>query len=303
MRSATVAGFLSTEEDVAAELSSSGLSGLGNAAAVAKVVAVSATKLAWRYVPALARSLVAATYVATRYERDGMRLWVMAKSESEEEAGAYAAFGALAGLLAAWNTVKGCSKSCRASAGRRCTTGNVHGISELRRVDAPWEQIEEMDNSTGPPHVGFFDVSEEPLYEGIALAEGSIVGLELAEEVAREAEELAREAAPRAWEVLPLVHMNNVLSVSAKATPGRGSLDLTVEVKSRARTGSAMEAAFGAGVALIYAWAAGGGHPEIRRVAVPRSVKVPLESDRGHWSAGRRHAGASGRHRESSWSD
>jgi len=276
VRAAVVTGFLSTEEDVAAELASRGVSGLGNAAAVAKVIALSSAKLAWRYLPALPRSLLAATYAATRYEDGGMRIWVMAKSDTGADA--YAAFGAFAGLLAAWNTVKGCSRSCRPSARRPCTAGNVRGIRGIRAVEVPWEDVEAMDNSGGPPEVGFFDVSDEPLYDGLALAEGSIelrgIGGAGADR-AREAERVAREAAPRAWEILPLVHMNDMVSINARAAVRDGALDLAVETGNRGRTGSAMEAVFGVGVALLNEWAASGGSPEVTGIDVLRSVKVP----------------------------
>ncbi|MGC8555957.1 MAG: cyclic pyranopterin monophosphate synthase MoaC [Conexivisphaera sp.] len=277
MREATVTGFLSTERDVAAELAMRGVSGLGNAAAVAKVVAISSAKLAWRYVPALPRSLLAATYAAVRYEEDGMRIWVMVKSELEDGAQAYAAFGAFAGLLAAWNTVKGCSRSCRPSSRRPCTAGNVRGILGLRAVDVQWEEVEGADNSGGPPEVGFFDVSEEPLYDGLAQAMGSVRPVSRDERVAREAERVAREAAPRAWEILPLVHMNEITSLSASSRLEDGSLKLALEVENRGRTGSAMEAAFGVGVALINAWATEGGDKVVEGVEVLRSLKVPRD--------------------------
>jgi cyclic pyranopterin phosphate synthase len=275
VRSTIATGFLSTEEDVAAELAERGVSGLGNAAAVAKVVALSSAKMAWRYLPALPRSLLASTYAATRYEEDGMRIWVMVRSELDGGAEAYAAFGAFAGLLAAWNTVKGCSRSCRPTPRRPCTTGNVHGIRDLHVVDASWEDLEAMDNSGGPPEVGFFDVSDEPLYEGLALAKGSA---RMDGDVdPREIEKVAADVAPKAWEVLPLVHMNEMLYVNASASIVDGSLELAVETGNRGRTGSAMEAIFGVGAAMINASIASA-RLHISNIDIVRSLKTPIES-------------------------
>ncbi len=271
MRTAIATGFLSLEEEVAAELAGKGVSGLGNAAAVAKVVALSSAKMAWRYVPSLPRSLLASTYAAARYEKDGMRMWVMVKSEVG--AWGYAAFGLLAGLLAAWNTVKGCSRSCRPTSRRPCRGGNVYGIRDLRPVDAPWEELEAMDNSGGPPEVGFFDVSDEPIYEGFALARG-VAEVDGAVDP-RRVERVAVEAAPRAWEVLPLVHMNEITYARAKAAILGGSLELELETGNRGRTGSAMEAVFGVGVAMIDA-SSSAPQPRIEKIDLASSAKRPL---------------------------
>ncbi len=271
MRDALVMGMLLAEEPVVRDLRSTGLSGLGNAAAVAKVVALSSAKLAWKYVPGIAMSLLYATRAAVRYEDEGMRMWVMVRSDDDGYAEAYAAFGALAGLLAAWNTVKGCSRS--SSSRVRCSPGGVRGIGIVRAPDVPWEDVERMDNSKGPPEVGFFDVSDEPVYEGYAEAEAVVTGIGALD--VSSLKEVAAAAARSAWEVLPLVHRNELTRVNVEAVDEGDRLRILVETVNRGRTGSAMEAVFGAGAAAVQAWALAG-HAEGFSIALLSSVKAPL---------------------------
>lgn len=115
-REAIATGFLRVDEDTMNELmKTGGVSGLGNAAAIAKVAAINATKTAWKYVPLLHPVPITYIEARVRYEKNGIRMAVLARTKAQTGIEMDTLFGLFTGLLAAWNTIKGCSRTCMLS--------------------------------------------------------------------------------------------------------------------------------------------------------------------------------------------
>ena len=311
-REAVATGFLKVDEETMRELVERGYSGLGNVAAIAKVVAINATKMAWKYLP-LAHP-VPITYVdaKVRYERDGVRMWVLARTRYRTGVEMDALFGLFTGLLAAWNTVKGCSRVCTPGhetnfLGRpvqSCGSSRVEGIFGVRVLEKvksgepPASGLSVEENVGGPPVVNMFDVTAEPVYYGEAVARGLLrlrpetVDLIYAGRVEKgnvlwAMKVAAIEAAKRVWELLPLVHLNYLTFVKVDVSVVEDGVEAVVETRNVSNTGSSMEAVFATGVALLTAWdmvkkyekdeSGQYPHTEISEIRVLKALKTPRD--------------------------
>ena len=226
-REAVAKGFLKVDEDTMGELMKIGVSGLGNAAAIAKITAINAVKTAWKYVPLL--HPVPITYVETkvRYSKDGIEMAVLARTKAQTGVEIDALFGLFTGLLAAWNTIKGCSRTCTPEwvtnfMGKQvqtCGSSRVDGMYDIRVVSKVKSEdsinlgLDDFeDNAGGAPVITMFDVTTEPTYYGEASARGFIKLREDTVELIRQgkvekgdvitvAKAAAIMAAKKTWEV------------------------------------------------------------------------------------------------------
>jgi len=278
-REAVASGFLEVDEETMSELLSKGYSGLGNVASISKVTAIMATKMAWKYIPLL--HPIPITYIEPkmRYEERGVRMWVLARSRGQTGVEMDALFGLFTGLLAAWNTVKGCSKVCTPESRvnflgqpvQSCGSSKVYGMKSIRveskvKSAEPIEGSLEVDeNADGPPIMRMFDVTTEPTYYGEATARGHIrlrrETLELVRDgkvekgdVLSTAKVASIEAAKRAWELLPLVHTNYITYIRSDVNVVEDGVEVIIETRNLSNTGSSMEAVFATGVALLTIW-------------------------------------------------
>ncbi|WP_243681832.1 cyclic pyranopterin monophosphate synthase MoaC [Vulcanisaeta souniana] len=141
-REATATGFLRVDEDTMGELMKVGVSGLGNAAAIAKVTAINATKTAWKLIPLLHPVPITYIEARVRYEKDGIRMGVLARTRAQTGIEMDVLFGLFSGLLAAWNTIKGCSRTCTpewvtnfmGNQVQTCGSSRVDGMFDIRVV-------------------------------------------------------------------------------------------------------------------------------------------------------------------------
>jgi len=310
-REAVASGFLKVDEDTMSDLINNGVSGLGNAASIAKITAINAVKTAWRYIPLL--HPIPITYVEARvhYEKDGIEMAVLARTRAQTGVEMDALFGLFTGLLAAWNTIKGCSRTCTPEwvtnfMGKKvqtCGSSRVDGMFDIRVVNKVKSEdgvglgIEDfVDNADGPPIVTMFDVTTEPTYYGEASAKGFIRLREETVELIRQgkvekgdvitvSKTAAIVAAKKAWEILPLVHLNYLTYVNADARVIEDGVEVTVDTRNVSNTGSAMEAVFATGVALLAVWDMvkkyekdeRGQYPHtvIREIRVLKALKTP----------------------------
>ncbi len=279
-REAVAKGFLKVDEDTMGELMKIGVSGLGNAAAIAKITAINAVKTAWKYVPLL--HPVPITYVETkvRYSKDGIEMAVLARTKAQTGVEMDALFGLFTGLLAAWNTIKGCSRTCTPEwvtnfMGKQvqtCGSSRVDGMYDIRVVSKVKSEdsinlgLDDFeDNAGGAPVITMFDVTTEPTYYGEASARGFIKLREDTVELIRQgkvekgdvitvAKAAAIMAAKKTWEVLPLVHLNYLTYVNTDVKVVEDGVEITVDTRNVSNTGSAMEAVFATGVGLLTVW-------------------------------------------------
>nr|KJR72481.1 MAG: molybdopterin biosynthesis protein MoeC [Vulcanisaeta sp. AZ3] len=279
-REAIATGFLRVDEETMEELMKVGASGLGNAAVVAKITAINATKTAWKYIPLLHPIPISYIETRVRYEKDGIRMAVLARTKAQTGVEMDVLFGLFTGLLAAWNTIKGCSKTCtpewvtnfKGVKVQSCGSSRVDGIfdirviSKVKSMDGVGPGIEGFDDNTGgAPVVTMFDVTTEPTYYGEATAKGFIRLREETIELIRQgkvekgdvitvAKTAAILATKTTWEVLPLVHLNYITYVNAEANVLEDGVEVTVDTRNVSNTGSAMEAVFAVGSALLTVW-------------------------------------------------
>ena len=279
-REAVAKGFLKVDEDTMGELMKIGVSGLGNAAAIAKITAINAVKTAWKYVPLL--HPVPITYVETkvRYSKDGIEMAVLARTKAQTGVEMDALFGLFTGLLAAWNTIKGCSRTCTPEwvtnfMGKQvqtCGSSRVDGMYDIRVVSKVKSEdsinlgLDDFeDNAGGAPVITMFDVTTEPTYYGEASPRGFITLREDTVELIRQgkvekgdvitvAKAAAIMAAKKTWEVLPLVHLNYLTYVNTDVKVVEDGVEITVDTRNVSNTGSAMEAVFATGVGLLTVW-------------------------------------------------
>lgn len=279
-REAVARGFLRVDEETMSELMNNGFSGLGNAAAIAKVSAINAAKMAWRYIPLL--HPIPITYVEARvhYEKNGIEMAVLARTRAQTGVEMDALFGLFVGLLAAWNTIKGCSRTCvpewvtnfMGQKVQSCGSSRVDGIFDIRVSNKVKSEsgvgpgIEGFnDNAGGPPIITMFDVTMEPTYYGEASARGFIRLREETVELIRQgkvekgdviavSKTAAIMAAKKTWEVLPLVHLNYLTYVNVDVRVVEDGVEVLVDTRNVSNTGSAMEAVFATGVALLTVW-------------------------------------------------
>ncbi|ADY00362.1 molybdopterin cofactor biosynthesis MoaC region [Vulcanisaeta moutnovskia 768-28] len=279
-REAIATGFLRVDEDTMSDLMKVGISGLGNAAAIAKVTAINATKTAWKYIPLL--HPVPITYIETRvhYEKNGIRMAVLARTRAQTGVEMDALFGLFTGLLAAWNTIKGCSRTCTPEwvtnfMGKQvqtCGSSRVDGMFDIRVVSKVKSEegvnlslSDFEDNTGGEPVVTMFDVTTEPTYYGEASAKGFIRLRDSTVELIRQgrvekgdvitvAKAASIMATKKAWEILPLVHLNYITYVNADVKVVEDGAEVSVDTRNVSNTGSAMEAVFAVGVGLLTIW-------------------------------------------------
>ena len=279
-REAVATGFLKVDEDTMSELMKVGVSGLGNAAAIAKVTAINATKTAWKYIPLLHPVPITYIEARVRYEKDGIRMAVLARTKAQTGVEMDALFGLFTGLLAAWNTIKGCSRTCTPEwvtnfMGKQvqtCGSSRVDGMFDIRVVskvkseDGVSLSLSDFeDNTGGAPVVTMFDVTTEPTYYGEASAKGFIRLREGTIELIRQgkvekgdvitvAKAASIMATKKTWEVLPLVHLNYITYVNADVKVVEDGVEVSVDTRNVSNTGSAMEAVFAVGVGLLTVW-------------------------------------------------
>ncbi len=267
-REAIATGFLRVDEDTMGELMKTGVSGLGNAAAIAKVTAINATKTAWKYIPLLHPVPITYIEARTRYEKDGIRMAVLARTKAQTGVEMDALFGLFTGLLAAWNTIKGCSRTCTPEwvtnfMGKQvqtCGSSRVDGMFDIKVVSKVKSEDGGVslslgdfeDNAGGAPVVTMFDVTTEPTYYGEASAKGFIKLREGTIELIRQgkvekgdvvtvAKAASIMATKKTWEVLPLVHLNYITYVNADVKVVEDGVEVTVDTRNVSNTGSAME--------------------------------------------------------------
>ncbi len=313
-REALATGFLKVDEDTMGELMEIGASGLGNAALIAKVSAIMATKMAWKYIPLL--HPVPMTYIdaRVRYEKDGIRMAVLARTRAKTGVEMDALFGTFIGLLAAWNTIKGCSKTCTpewvknflGKPVQSCGSSRVDGMygirveSKVKSEDPVNTGFAFEENVKGLPAVSMFDVTTEPTYYGEALVEGFIrlrgetvdlirSGKVEKGDVITVAKTAAINAAKRAWELLPLTHLNYITYVNVDVNVLDNGVRVSVETRNVSNTGSAMEAVMAVGTALLTVWDMvkkyekdeRGQYPttEITEIKVLKALKTPTLED------------------------
>ncbi|GAB6944872.1 cyclic pyranopterin monophosphate synthase MoaC [Vulcanisaeta sp. JCM 14467] len=279
-REAVATGFLKVDEDTMSELMKVGVSGLGNAAAIAKVTAINATKTAWKYIPLLHPVPITYIEARVRYEKDGIRMAVLARTKAQTGVEMDALFGLFTGLLAAWNTIKGCSRTCTPEwvtnfMGKQvqtCGSSRVDGMLDIRVVskvkseDGVSLSLSDFeDNTGGAPVVTMFDVTTEPTYYGEASAKGFIRLREGTIELIRQgkvekgdvitvAKAASIMATKKTWEVLPLVHLNYITYVNADVKVVEDGVEISVDTRNVSNTGSAMETVFAVGVGLLTVW-------------------------------------------------
>ena len=279
-REAIATGFLRVDEDTMGELMKVGISGLGNAAAIAKITAINATKTAWKYIPLLHPVPITYIEARVRYEKDGIKMAVLARTRSQTGVEMDALFGLFTGLLAAWNTIKGCSRTCTPELvtnfmGKQvqtCGSSRVDGMFDIR-VASKVKSEEGVnlslgdfeDNTNGEPVVTMFDVTTEPTYYGEASAKGFIKLRDSTVELIRQgkvekgdvvtvAKASSIMATKETWEVLPLVHLNYITYVNAGVKVVEDGVEISVDTRNISNTGSAMEAVFAVGVGLLTVW-------------------------------------------------
>ncbi|ADN50852.1 cyclic pyranopterin monophosphate synthase MoaC [Vulcanisaeta distributa] len=310
-REAIATGFLRVDEDTMGELMKTGVSGLGNAAAIAKVTAINATKTAWKYIPLLHPVPITYIEAKVRYEKNGIRMAVLARTKAQTGVEMDALFGLFTGLLAAWNTIKGCSRTCTPEwvtnfMGKQvqtCGSSRVDGmfdikvVSKVKSEDGVSLSLSDFeDNTGGSPVVTMFDVTTEPTYYGEASARGFIKLREGTIELIRQgkvekgdvvtvAKTASIMATKRTWEVLPLVHLNYITYVNTDVKVVEDGVEITVDTRNVSNTGSAMEAVFAVGVGLLTVWDMvkkyekdeNGQYPYtvIREVKVLKALKTP----------------------------
>ncbi len=279
-REAIATGFLRVDEGTMDELMKVGISGLGNAAAIAKVTAINATKTAWKHIPLLHPVPITYIEARVRYEKDGIGMGVLARTRAQTGIEMDVLFGLFSGLLAAWNTIKGCSRTCTPELvtnfmGRQvqtCGSSRVDGMFDIR-VTSKVKSKEGIslslsdfeDNTGGSPVVTMFDVTTEPTYYGEASAKGFVRLRESTVELIRRgkvekgdvitiAKAASIMATKKTWEVLPLVHLNYVTYANADVKVIEDGVEVSVDTRNVSNTGSAMEAVFAVGVGLLTVW-------------------------------------------------
>ena len=281
-REATASGLLALRGGLARD-ASTGFTGLGNVESTIEFASIMATKKAWQFVGLL--HPIELTYVRPRvtFREDGILLSVTARTLGRTGVEMDALFGAFVGLLAAWNVVK--AKYCLCSGGKcepvmenpqtsaMFISGNpdIIGIRDLRveskiKSTSPLGEEDGLDHRRqAPPIVFMFDATEEPLYRGEAVSRGKIalrrttldliINGDVEKGDVRTAAQLAgMMAAKKAWDLLPLVHNNDITDVRVGIDLAEDGVAVTTMTKNISRTGSAMESLLATGVSLLTVW-------------------------------------------------
>ncbi|KUO93091.1 MAG: hypothetical protein AT710_01005 [Thermocladium sp. ECH_B] len=280
-REATASGFLELRGGLARD-ASSGFTGLGNVISTIEFASVMATKKAWQFVGLL--HPIELTYIRpiVTLSNSGINVRVTARTLGRTGVEMDALFGSFIGLLAAWNVVK--AKYCLCSGGK-CepvlespgsstvfigANPDIVGIRDIRvesKVKSinPIEGEESATQLLAPPIVFMFDATDEPLYRGEALSRGKIMlgkkSIDLIRsnkvekgDVRTTAQLAGMMAAKKAWDLLPLVHNNDITDVRVGIDLEEDGVSVAVLTKNISRTGSAMESLLAAGVSLLTVW-------------------------------------------------
>lgn len=316
-REAWVEGFIRLKPELAKVIGDSWFIGLGNLATSVSVAAIMATKRAWEYIPLLHPIPITSINVELTHGTDYVGLRLGAKTIAQTGVEMDALFGALVGLVTAWNVIK--ARHCVCGPGGDCRVvdegeaggvsfsgvGEIRGIEGIRvikKVKGDSVQTGPINEAAGvvnaPPVVTLFDASNEPMYIGEATASGFIKLKPSTIDIIRggavekgdaltTAQLAALNMAKRAWELLPLTHQNYIASVSVGIDVKDEGVYVKVTTRNISRTGSAMEALMAVGAALLTIWDMvkkyekdeNGQYPhtEISFIRLEKAVKTPIQ--------------------------
>ncbi|MGC8571105.1 MAG: cyclic pyranopterin monophosphate synthase MoaC [Caldivirga sp.] len=315
-REAWVEGLIRLKRDLAKAIGDSWFIGLGNLASSVSVAAVVAVKRAWEFIPLLHPIPITNVEVELTHGDDYVGLKVGAKTIAQTGVEMDALFGALTGLVTAWNVIK--ARHCVCGPNGDCRIieegegGNVSfsGVGEIRGIEG-LRVIRKIKGEAGngfnaglpsirnaPPVVTLFDASNEPTYSGEAVASGFIKlkpsTVELIRggsvekgDVLSTAQLAAVSMAKRAWELLPLIHQNYLTHVAVGTEVKDEGVYVRVTTRNVSRTGSAMEALMATGAALLTVWDMvkkyekdeNGQYPntEVSFIRLEKAVKTPIQ--------------------------
>jgi cyclic pyranopterin phosphate synthase len=285
-REAWVEGLVRLKPELARAVGDSWFIGLGNLATSISVSAIMATKRAWEYIPLLHPIPITNVDVKLTHGEDYVGLRLRARTVAQTGVEMDALFGALVGLVTAWNVIKarhcvcGPNGDCRVVEEGEETGGlsfsgigeikGIEGVRVIRKVKGAEANLDSSDpavanTAKAPPVVTLFDASNEPMYIGEAVASGFIKlrqstvelirsgGLEKGD-VLTTAQLAALTMAKRAWELLPLIHQNYITHVAVGVEVKDNGVYVRVNTRNISRTGSAMEALMAVGAALLTVW-------------------------------------------------
>ncbi|WP_291767020.1 cyclic pyranopterin monophosphate synthase MoaC [Caldivirga sp. UBA161] len=285
-REAWVEGLIRLKPELAKVIGDSWFIGLGNLASSASVAAIVAVKRAWEFIPLLHPIPITNVEVELTHGYDYIGLRVGAKTIAQTGVEMDALFGALTGLVAAWNVIK--ARHCTCGPNGDCRVieegeggglsfsgvGEIKGIEGVRVIRKIKGGLSGGNGTEGtglagvnnaPSLVALFDASNEPTYIGEAAASGFIKlkpstvelirsgGVEKGD-VLTTAQLAAVSMAKRAWELLPLIHQNYLTHVSVGTEVKDNGVYVRVTTRNISRTGSAMEALMATGAALLTVW-------------------------------------------------